>query len=216
MKKLFLIPIIGIALMLAGCLAETEEKMEKPKKDVDKAKVAILVGEGFHDGEAYMPLGYLTNKGYKVVVIGPEKGIVTAYNSDFTIKIEKAVEDVSVDWFEALILPGGQAPADLRENEAVVEFVKEFFETGKTVAAICHGPQILVRAGVIEGKTATCFEGMKDEYIEANVEYVDESVVIDENLITSRTPPDLYDFSRAIAKSIKSEDWKEKKEKKVK
>ncbi len=219
MKKLLFIPIIGLVMMFSGCPAEEVEKPEKVEKH-KKGKVAVLVGEGFHDGEAYMPIGYLTNMKFHTLVIGPERGIVEAYNSDFTIKIHKGVDEVSVDYFDALILPGGEAPSKLRENEKVVDFVREFYKTGKTVAAICHGPQVLITAGVMEGKTATGFEGIKDELEEAGVEYKDEAVVIDGNIITSRTPPDLYDFSRAIAKSIKPEDWKkekvDKKEKKKK
>ncbi len=205
MRKLFLFPIIGLVMMFTGCAEEPEVK--EPKK----TKVAVLVDEGFHDGEAYMPMGYLNNKGIYNVVIGPEKGKVTAYNSDFTIKIQKGIAEVDVDRFDALIIPGGEAPAELREDDAVIQFVQEFYETGKPIAAICHGPQVLITAGLLEGKTATCFEGVQEEMEEAGVDYVDESVVIDENIITSRIPDDLYNFSRAIAKQIMPEEWKDEK-----
>ncbi len=204
MKNLLFTPIIAVVLMISGCEAELEEK-DKPK-DPEKLKVAVLVTEGFHDGEAFMPMGYLANKGAFMIVIGPEKGTVKAYNSDFTINIQKAVEDVSVDYFDALIIPGGEAPAKLRKNEKVVDFAAEFVESGKTVAAICHGPQVLITAGVLEGRSATGFEGIKDELEEAGVNYKDEPVVKDENIITSRTPPDLYDFSKAISKSIMTKE----------
>lgn len=213
MKKLLFIPIIGLFMMFVSCEAEVEKEVDKHKK---VAKVAVLVTEGFHDGEAYMPIGYLTNKKVHTVVIGPETGKVKAYNSEFTIWIHKAIEDVSVDYFDALIIPGGHAPSKLRENEDVVKFVRKFYKTGKPVAAICHGPQVLITAGVMEGKTATGFSGIKEELLEAGVDYKDESVVIDGNLITSRTPPDLYDFSRAIYKSLDPEKWEKKVEKKEK
>lgn len=197
MKKLFL-PLLGLFLIFNACQTEMQDVMEK----AEKVNIAVLVDEGFHDGEAYMPMGYLTNRGAKITVIGPEQGLVKAYNSDFTIMIEKAIHEVSSGDFDALILPGGHAPAKLRENEAVVAFVREFFNTGKTVAAICHGPQVLITAGVMDGVDATGVGGIKGELEEAGANYRDESVVIYHNLITSRTPPDLYNFSEAIEQSV--------------
>ncbi len=193
-----ILPLLGLLLMVTSCQTEIQQQMEK----AEKTQIAVLVGEGFHDGEAYMPMGYLTNRGAKVTVIGPEQGLVKAYNSDFTIMIEKAIHEVSPDDFDALILPGGQAPSHLRENEHVVSFVRDFFNSGKTVAAICHGPQILITAGVMDGVDATGVGGIKEELEEAGVNYMDESVVIYHNLITSRTPPDLFDFSNAIEQSV--------------
>jgi len=137
-----------------------------------------------------------------ITVIGPETGVVKAYNSDFTIAVERAVADVSVDDFDALLLPGGRAPAALREIPGVVEFAKKFFETGKPVAAICHGPQVLVTAGVLEGRTCTAVGGIRGEIEGAGATYVDDAVVIDGNLITSRTPPDLAVFSKALGEAV--------------
>lgn len=193
-----LIPVLSMLFVFAACQPEVHHEADV----VDPVRVAVLTGEGFHDGEAYMPIGYLVNRGAVVTVIGSETGIVTAYNSDFTIHIEKTVDEVAVEDFDALILPGGEAPSALREDEAVVNFARDFFDSGKTVAAICHGPQILITAGVMDGIMATGFEGIREELEEAGVNYQDESVVIHENLITSRTPPDLYDFSLAIEQAI--------------
>ncbi len=189
---------IALVFLIVACQPEVRHDPDM----VDPINIAVMVDEGFHDGEAYMPIGYLTNRGAHITVIGPEPGLVTAYNSDFTIHIQRAVEDVDVDEFDALILPGGRAPSRLRENEAAVEFAREFFGSGKVVAAICHGPQVLITAGVMEGVDATGFEGIKEELEDAGVNYLDESVVIYNNLITSRTPPDLYDFSAAIEQSV--------------
>ena len=198
-KKLIL-PVVALLFFFAGC--QQPEVHHEETALVDPVNIAVLVGEGFHDGEAYMPMGYLSNRGAVMTVIGPERGEVTAYNSDFTINIQQAVTEVSINDFDALILPGGEAPAMLRENEEVVSFVRDFFETGKVVAAICHGPQVLARAGVLEGVTCTAVGGIQDELEEAGANFVDESVVVYENLITSRTPPDLYDFSRAIEHEV--------------
>lgn len=198
-QKIF--PLVGVVLLLTGCPGTVEEIAEVTEP-LRRPNVAVLVGEGFHDGEAYMPIGYLTNQGMDITVIGPQTGAVKAYNSEFTIGIERAVNDVSVGDFDALVLPGGTAPAGLREVPEVVEFAKEFFESGKPVAAICHGPQVLVTAGVLEGRTSTAVGGIQDEIEGAGATYLDEELVIDGNLITSRTPPDLDVFSKAIAQAV--------------
>ncbi len=203
MKNILLrfFPLLAIALLLTACpravddIAEIGEPFARPN-------VAVLVTEGFHDGEAYMPIGYLTNQGMDITVIGPEIGTVTAYNSDFSIVIERAVRDVAVDDFDALVLPGGRAPSALREIPEVVEFAEEFFNSGKPVGAICHGPQLLLTAGVLEGRTCTAVGGIRDELEEAGAIYKDEEVVIDGNLITSRTPPDLAIFSQTIGEAV--------------
>ncbi|MFO8234055.1 MAG: type 1 glutamine amidotransferase domain-containing protein [Bacteroidales bacterium] len=197
--------ILGALIMLAGCQLQEQDKDKDKKKDVDKTKIAVLVGEGFQDAEAYMPIGYFTNKGAYIKVLGPETGEVKAYNSDFTIKIEKAIEDAEIDYFDALIIPGGKAPSKLRENEAVVEFAREFFNSGKPVASICHGPQILVTAGVLEGRTSTAYEEVQEEIEEAGATFVDDSLVVDDNYITSRFPDDLPYFCKALEDALNEE-----------
>jgi protease I len=193
--------ILGLVVIFTACSGETASKDYDDKK-ADKVKVAVLLGEGFHDGEAYMPIGYLYNLGARITVIGIESGTVKAYNSDFTINIQKSVTEVSVDDFDALILPGGQAPDVIRHNEDVVAFAKAFYESGKVVAAICHGPQILITAGVLDGVKATSFPAIQEEMEDAGVIWDDVPLVIDANLITSRVPRDLSQFCEAIAKAI--------------
>ena len=167
-------------------------------------QVAVLTGNGVQDLEATVPIGYLVSYGATTTVIGADTGEVTAYNSDLTVMVAHTVDEVDVDHFDALIIPGGHAPEALRQQEAVVEFARAFFQSGKPVAAICHGPQILVTAGVLEGKQATCYSGMKEEYVEAGVSYVDQAVVIDGNLITSRNPEDLPAFCQALRQALTS------------
>lgn len=183
-----------------------------PTADLDDSpiapQVAVLVAEGFQDAEAYMTIGYLTNHGCDVKVIGIETGTVKAYNSDFTIDIEKSVSEASPEYFDALVLPGGKGPAELRENEEVLEFVRAFWKTEKPVAAICHGPQVLISAGLMDGKTATGVSGIKEELEAAGVTYLDESVVVQGQLITSRVPDDLFIFSKTIAEAIEKSDKK--------
>jgi len=168
----------------------------------DRPHVAVLLTEGFQDAEAYMPIGYLENKDVDITVIGPKTGRVKAYNSDFEIVVQKEVGEVNVDDFDALILPGGKAPATLREDSTVVEFTKNFFNTGKTVAAICHGPQVLATAGVLHDVTTTGVNSIQGELEEAGATYVDEALVVDGNLITSRVPGDLAVFSKAIEEAL--------------
>jgi protease I len=102
-----------------------------------------------------------------------------------------------------VILPGGKAPEILRSHPAVINLVQACFDADKVIGAICHGPQILVSADVLKGKKATCYKGIKDDIIAAGAEYSDEPVVVDNNLITSRTPDDLPDFCREIFRVAK-------------
>lgn len=198
---------LAMFFTLGACqMGEVEYAQETEKDLKERIRVAVLVAEGFHDGEAFMPIGYLLNQGFDITVIGPARGTVKAYNSEFTINIDKAVAEVSPDDFHALVLPGGRGPAVLRENDQVVEFVSAFWQTGRVTAAICHGPQVLITAGVMDGKTSTGIGGIKGELEEAGVSFVDQSVVVDGHLITSRMPDDLHDFSQTIAQAIRQQE----------
>jgi protease I len=193
--------------LMFGATAAADEKAgaggstgaDKPLTGV---KVAILTGEGFQDAEAMMPLAYLTNRGADVTVLGPNTGQVKAYNSDVTLLIEKDVADASVSDFDTLVLPGGHAPSKIRQNDAVVRFAREFFKSGKPVAAICHGPQVLITAGLVEGKTMTCYSEVADELRKAGADYRDKPVVREDNLVTSRNPDDIPAWLAAMEKLI--------------
>ncbi|NLN30667.1 MAG: type 1 glutamine amidotransferase [Bacteroidales bacterium] len=200
-KEKILAQIFIFALLVSFTACQTHSPAED-KVDSVQGSVAVLVAEGFHDGEAYMPMGYLINNGYKITVIGPERGKVKAYNSEFTINIEKSVSEVSPDDFDALILPGGRGPAVLRENDRVIEFVKSFWNTGKVTAAICHGPQVLVTADLLKDLVLTGTGAIKDEIEQAGATYVDSTVVVTGNLITSRNPQDLNNFSTSIVEAL--------------
>lgn len=208
MKKIILNTLFmsSILLFATGCAGNGEKKtatdQQSATEPVNRPRVAVLLTEGFQDAEAYMPIGYLENKEMDVTVIGPATGRVKAYNSDFEIVVQKAVAEVEVDQFDALILPGGKAPAVLREDPAVVAFAKAFYNSGKPVGAICHGPQVLATAGVLQDVTATAVGAIKEELESAGANYVDEALVIDGNLITSRVPGDLPLFSQALEKAI--------------
>ncbi len=167
-----------------------------------KLRVAVLTGEGFQDAETLMPMAYLANRGAKVTVIGLKPEKVKAYNSDIQLYIHKSVADVAAKDFDILILPGGKAPAAIRQDDRVLKLTREFFELGKPIAAICHGPQVLVTAGLVKDRKMTCYSGMADELRNAGAKYQDEAVVHDGQLITSRTPPDIPAWLSAIEKSL--------------
>ncbi len=199
-KKLIMGGFLTVVLAVIGCERPTEPV--PPTENLSDHSVAILITEGFHDEETLHPKEFLRDRHAEVVVIGPTVETVTAYNSDQQVQIDKAVADVTVDEFDALVIPGGQSPANLRDDQEVVEFVADFYETDRPIAAICHGPQLLIAAGIMEGKRATCFEGMSDELIDAGVHYEDRPVVRDGNIITSRNPDDLEVFVSAIAVAL--------------
>ncbi len=176
--------------------------MQEPGQE-KTLKVAVLTGEGFQDQEVYMPLGYLANRGVETVTVGESTGSVKAYNNSFSVMIEKTVDEVSVDEFDALLIPGGKAPSSLRENEKIIAFAKKFLESGKPVAAICHGPQILITAGVMEGRQATAYKTVREEMTQAGASFRDSALVVDDNLITSRNPGDLPKFAHELYERIK-------------
>lgn len=166
--------------------------------------IVFLVGDGIHDGETLFPMAYLLNRGARVHVIGEQRGLVKAYNSDVKVEVGLAVEEATIANYHLMVIPGGESPDRLRNHSRVVRFVRDFYDIGKTIAAICHGPQLLVEAGIMEGKRSTCFPDMADELRDAGAVYVDEEVVVDENLITSRDPDDLPAFCMAIEQALKS------------
>ncbi|MEM2237150.1 MAG: type 1 glutamine amidotransferase domain-containing protein [Candidatus Caldarchaeum sp.] len=162
-------------------------------------KACILAGPEFEDLELYYPLIRLKEEGYEVTVVGPEKTVYTGKNG-INVEAEKSIDEVKPDDFDVLVIPGGWAPDRLRRNRKVVDFVAKFFNAGKTVAAICHGPQLLISAKTLKGYTATCAAAIKDDVENAGAKYVDKPVVVDRNLITSRGPSDLHLFVKAIIK----------------
>ncbi len=193
---------VSIMLLNFGCSDQNDRALIDEPGTLYGKNVAFLITEGFHDAETLFPMAYLINHGAKVTVIGEERGTYTAYNSDVTARVERAVTEVSVGEFDVLVIPGGRSPARLRENENVVSFVKDFVESNKPTAAICHGPQILVTAGVISGRSLTGTGGIEGEITGAGALFENVEVLVDGNIITSRNPGDLPAFTREIAVSM--------------
>ncbi len=165
-------------------------------------KVAILVEDLYQVLEVWYPLLRLKEEGIAATLVGT--GLKETYNSrdGYPAKIDKSINEVKASDFDGVIIPGGYAPDILRRYEKVVDFVRTMHASGKVVAAICHGGWLLVSAGIVKGRTATCFFAIKDDLIAAGAKYVDQEVAVDGKLITSRKPEDLPRFVREIIKAL--------------
>ncbi|HZN91770.1 MAG TPA: type 1 glutamine amidotransferase domain-containing protein [Myxococcales bacterium] len=167
------------------------------------AKVAFILGEQFEDSEFRIPYDRLKQAGHQVTVIGVQAG------QELTGKKgkEKVTPDVSVDQaraadFDALVIPGGYSPDHLRTNLKMVGFTRELFMADKPVAAVCHGPSMLVEADVLDGRMVTSWPSVKTDLINAGARWVDREVVEDGTMITSRKPEDLEAFCGAILRAL--------------
>ncbi|MCK4268599.1 MAG: type 1 glutamine amidotransferase [Actinomycetia bacterium] len=170
-------------------------------------KIAILATDGFEDSELVEPFERLRDIGYKVLIVGTAEGKeVEGKTGAFKIVIDVSVDSVQVDDFDALIIPGGDSPAHLIRNEKAVEFARNFQLSLKPTAAICHGPQVLISAETLSGKNLAAGSAIVTEVEAAGGNYVDEAVVIDGNLITSRSPADLPQFIDAVIASLEGEE----------
>jgi len=164
-------------------------------------KVLILVEQEFQDMEAMYPYYRLKEAGFEVKVAGSHAKVYKG-KYGYPLETDGKIDDFSVNEFDAVIIPGGWAPDYMRRNKAMVDFVKEMNEKGKIVAAICHAASMLVSADILKNRKMTCFMAVKDDAVNAGAEYLDEEVVVDKNLITSRTPDDLPAFCREIIKAL--------------
>ena len=161
-------------------------------------KIAVLITDEFEDSEFTSPAEAYRKAGHEVVTIEKEAGkTVTGKQGEAKVKIDKAIDDVSPDEFDALLLPGGHSPDSLRGDDRFVTFTREFVDSGKPVFAICHGPQLLISADVIRGRKLTAVKPIVIDVKNAGAEFFDQEVVIDKDqLVTSRTPDDLPAFNR--------------------
>ncbi|WP_432945402.1 type 1 glutamine amidotransferase domain-containing protein [Kribbella sp. CA-253562] len=170
-------------------------------------KIAFLVAaEGIERVELTEPWKAVQEAGHQPVLLSPETGDVQTFNhltAAETQPVDQAVGDVSVDDFDALVLPGGVANPDaLRTDETAVGFVKQFVDSGKPVAAICHAPWTLIEADVVRGRRLTSWPSVQTDLRNAGAEWVDEEVVTDGNLITSRKPDDLSAFNKTLLDAL--------------
>jgi protease I len=166
-------------------------------------RVAILVEDEFEDRELTGPLDALRAAGADVTIVGAAKGAsYRGKRGDATVTSDMAAGDARMRDFDALIIPGGHAPDKMRLRHAMVDLTREAMEAGKPVAAICHGPQLLISANALRGRTLTCWPSIAIDVKNAGGLYVDKPVVEDGNLITSRKPDDVPVFSEAIIRAL--------------
>jgi len=166
-------------------------------------RACVLVEQQYQEMEVWYPIYRLREAGCKVTVVGPEAGQNYPSKLGYPCKSDKSARDVRADDFDLVVIPGGFAPDYLRRHEAVLKLVSTLAEQGKVVAAVCHGPAVLCSTQALKGKKATCFFAIKDDVSNAGARYVDEEVVRDGNLITSRKPDDLPAFMKAVLQAVK-------------
>lgn len=168
--------------------------------------VAILTENGFEQEELTSPKEALEKEGYTVHIVSPQKEKVKGWNhTDWGIElpVDKHIDEVKTDSYDALVLPGGVInPDKLRLNEKAVSFAKEMLQSGKPVAAICHGPQTLIETKLLSGKNMTSYPSLQTDLKNAGVNWEDKEVIIDNNLITSRKPADLPAFNRELITAL--------------
>jgi len=165
-------------------------------------KALILSADHFEDSELLVPYYRLKEAGVEVVVASLSRGAITGKHG-YEVTVDKTLGEVNPDDYAILVLPGGAAPTVLRQEPMALEIARNFFAGNKPVAAICHGPQILISAGLLQGRRATCYKSVADELKEAGALYEDRELVVDANLITSRQPADLPAFMREIMKQLR-------------
>lgn len=164
-------------------------------------KALILSSDNFEDSELLVPFYRLQEAGIDVEVAAGEVGAITGKHG-YEVHVDKTFAEVDPAGYGLLVLPGGKAPAAIRDEPAVKAIVRAFFAADKPVGAICHGPQILVSAGLLNGRRATCFRTVAEELRHAGAKYQDDEVVVDGNLVTSRQPSDLPAFMREVMKLV--------------
>jgi len=170
-------------------------------------RIAILATNGFEESELKSPKEAMEKEGFQVDIVSPETGEIKGWangNWSNSYKVDRMLNEVEAKEYNALLLPGGVInPDQLRTNEDALLFVRDFFKQKKPVAAICHGPQILISADVVRDRKLTSYKSIKDDLVNAGANWVDREVVVDEGFVTSRNPKDLPAFNSKLIEEIK-------------
>ncbi|MDQ3953878.1 MAG: type 1 glutamine amidotransferase [Actinomycetota bacterium] len=170
------------------------------------AKIAFIVDEMFEDSELQVPYERVKEAGHEPVLVGLEAGKkIEGKRGDVTTSTDVAAGDVDAGAFAALVIPGGYSPDKIRTDQAMVALTKSIYSAGKPVAAICHAGWMLAEADVVRGKTVTSWPSIKTDLVNAGARWVDQEVVEDGNLITSRKPDDLEAFSKALLAQVEQQ-----------
>lgn len=175
-------------------------------KSLAGKRVAILTENGFEESELTSPLEALRKAGATVHIVSPQEEKVKGWkdgNWSIELPVDVLVADADPEEYDALMIPGGVINPDLmRRNADCVEFAREFLQEGKPVAAICHGPQLLIETGLLDGRSMTSFHSVKTDLVNAGALWEDKEVVVDNGLVTSRSPKDLDAFNRKMIEEI--------------
>jgi protease I len=175
-------------------------------KDIKGKKIAILTENGFEEVELTSPMNALEEAGAEVHIISPQKEKVKAWNHDhwsIELQVDKVLGEANPEDYDMLVLPGGVLnPDKLRLNKDAIAFAQHFIEQGKPLAAICHGPQTLIETGMLDGRTMTSYPAIKTDLVNAGVNWIDEEVVVDNGLVTSRSPEDLEAFNKKMLEEL--------------
>ena len=174
---------------------------------LDGKRILILATHGFEQSELEVPRDKLKAAGAKVDVVSPEAGEIKGWDmKDWgrPVKVDKKLSDANVKDYDAIVLPGGQINPDLlRVNASALELIRAFYDAGKTVAAVCHAPWLLIEAGIAKGRKMTSYHSIKTDVINAGAKWEDNAVVTDNGVITSRNPGDLDAFSTKIVEEVR-------------
>ena len=166
-------------------------------------RIACLLDSGFEDSEFQQPYDAFVKEGHQITVIGLEPGKeLKGKKGQVTVKAQAGIDQVSPNQFDALFVPGGNSPDHLRGNPKMVSFAKAFFDASKPVLTICHGPQLLMTARVVQGRKLTAWKTIQDDLQQVGADVVDQEVVVDKNLVTSRQPSDIPAFIRESMKLL--------------
>ena len=178
--------------------------MAKKETSGTHGKIACLLATGFEDSEFDIPRQRLEQAGYQVEVIGAKAGEeLKGYKGKVTTRVERAIDDARPENYEGLLIPGGHSPDTLRADQRFVGFVRAFDQTKRPLAAVCHGPQLLIAAGLVKDRTLTAWQTIQDDLRQIGAHVQDEPVVVDDNWITSRKPSDLEAFSDKMLEELR-------------
>ncbi len=168
-------------------------------------KIAILVGPGYEDLEFWVPFMRLKEEGADVTIVGPRGGAdYASKHGCLTATSQVSADDVTADDFDGVVVPGGWAPDKLRRYEGVTNLVRQTYEQGKIVGAICHAGLVLISAGIVAGHRATGSQGIKDDLINAGATWVDESAFREDNLVWGRVVADIPNFCRELVSALEA------------
>ena len=167
-------------------------------------KVLIMVENGVEESEFIYPYYRLQEEGYEVDIVAPKAKETYTGKHGIPFRSDLSSRDVDIEDYMAVIIPGGKAPDRMRVDEDLVKILREAYIRGKVIAAICHGPQMLIEADILRDKDATCWKSVATDIKNAGANFRDASVVVDENLVTSRFPADLPDFCREVIRVLKN------------